>query len=672
MAKYLGLFFLIITLSAAGQISHSTKSKEFPLPLKFDVVGHGVELAPLLLQYDMESSQGRSLRMGNIKISSDTFFANLVPANRLDSRLSKALPREELNDWVFLLQWPAYLMEEGTLELISRTGRVLWNAKVGPKELENWNSQLSIWRGILRKGGHSNEDISNFPLFKFQYGIRQAQNSERTPFWTIREPFRICFSQIVSKGQTRLCSSQYQVLRYRKSIRLALVPLSEAPPRVILMNASGKLADKIAVPMDKPVQFYAELRSGLSYEFVAYPRKINIVDMIQLPKKQAAIMTIESDLSPLTKSTLLNKTQTPEWVEWLGWQQTIGDFRKYWKAQIPLSENYIMVPGHGGGAFKQDMTITKLPTEEMRPYLHQRTIRGTYIDGAPIKGRKPANVTVTSAQNSVAQDSDKADEFIWKFGAKDKGDYNRSYISVSDGENTFPAYHEVYKGFSTEISSRLTAVIGASSGETSNPQMTVMGEIAINHWFESILGWTNYWASKQRWGASLKAFRSFTDLEISNRKSTLTAYTGELKYRLNPGLWSRDETWGLIGGYQSVSFEKFQGEMLGVGVFWGRSMPQIFEPLINWLSFFDYPKWVDMEFIYYPVSTNVNVLGRSGIGNWALNFHGQIMFTDYFFGEAGFGLKQYDISNEAEKVRGAVPNLSFTASYGTMGLGFRF
>jgi hypothetical protein len=626
---------------------------------------------PLTLQYDLESSQGEELLLGNVRVSPETLSANLLPAQRLDSRLTRLLPPEQLQDLVFLFQWPENLMQEGVLEMISRTGRVLWSQNINAHTTSEWKAHQENWKEILLKAKFNKDEVSKLPIFKFQYGIRQA-NRDNTPFWNVQEPFRFCLSRQENLGLTRLCTFQYEVIRQKNQVRLNPYPMAGAPPRVIVMNESGKLAQEIEVPLEKPVQFYAELKSGLSYEFVAIPHKTQVVDMVQEKNGQIGTLTTIGDLSPLAPSVLLNEDKNPEWMEWVGWQQTIGDFRKYWKTSLPLKDAFVMLPGTGGGAFKQKFTITKLPREEIRPYTEVHTLKGTYIDGAPIRGRKPAHVQLSTSQNSV-EVSENKENFVWSFGAKKRNEFNRSYLTVNDGENTFQSYHEVFKTYNREISARFTGILG-TEGNLGQPKVTVMGELAFNYWFEDILGWTNYY-TRQRWGVSAKAFQTLTDLELSGIKAPLGAYTADLKYRFNPGLWGRDETWGLMGGYQKVTYDFFDAEMAGLGFFWARSMPKVFEEMFNWVRFLDYPKWVDLEFIYYLAPLNNKIqMNQVGIGNWALNFHGQVLFTKNFFGEAGFGIKQYDFAQTTydRKNRPISKGFSFTSSYGTIGCGFKF
>jgi hypothetical protein len=94
-------------------------------------------------------------------------------------------------------------------------------------------------------------------------------------------------------------------------------------------------------------------------------------------------------------------------------------------------------------------------------------------------------------------------------------------------------------------------------------------------------------------------------------------------------------------------------------------MPKVFDELLNEFRFLKYPKWVDMEFIYYTSPTDSKT--RIKFPNFALNFHGKIIWSKYIFGEAGFGVKQYNFDNKTTRL-----NMTFGSLYGTAGLGISF
>jgi len=81
-----------------------------------------------------------------------------------------------------------------------------------------------------------------------------------------------------------------------------------------------------------------------------------------------------------------------------------------------------------------------------------------------------------------------------------------------------------------------------------------------------------------------------------------------------------------------------------------------------------YPKWVDMEFIYYGASLDSS---KQLNFNFALNFHGQVLWKKNFFGEAGFGLKRYAF---VDKINPYQADLGYQLNvlYGTVGLGIKF
>jgi hypothetical protein len=219
----------------------------------------------------------------------------------------------------------------------------------------------------------------------------------------------------------------------------------------------------------------------------------------------------------------------------------------------------------------------------------------------------------------------------------------------------------LFRGYNGEFSLRLAGVVSADL------QLNLLGEMAYNQWFETLAGWNNYYLSNQRWGVSARAFaplKTFTPKGSTEQALTLKLATVDLKYRFNPGLWERDETWGAILGVEDITINNIHGAFGGGGIFWARSMPEIFDRIFNWFPFMSYPKWVDMEMVYYMVPLDSKIKPGSS-STYAINFHGKIMWSKMFFGEAGFGLKTYDYETDTQNIR-------LQALYGTAGLGFNF
>jgi hypothetical protein len=54
----------------------------------------------------------------------------------------------------------------------------------------------------------------------------------------------------------------------------------------------------------------------------------------------------------------------------------------------------------------------------------------------------------------------------------------------------------------------------------------------------------------------------------------------------------------------------------------------------------------------------------------AFNFHGKVQWTPSFFGEAGFGLKNFAWDDQTVGTRGTAVRVAI--AYGTVGLGYTF
>ncbi|MEK6555362.1 MAG: hypothetical protein AABZ31_08990, partial [Bdellovibrionota bacterium] len=269
-------------------------------------------------------------------------------------------------------------------------------------------------------------------------------------------------------------------------------------------------------------------------------------------------------------------------------------------------------------------------------------------------------------------------KFEWEFNAPLPGQLNTDEVYVYEGGQKYTADYQIYRGYAAELSARATGIISADL------DLIFLGEVAGQYWFEKLLGWDNYRFSKLRWGVSAKYFDTLmVESPADSGFSSLNVLNIDLKYRLDPGIWARDPSVGLIFASQKIEYEFKSGgttsvaetQMLGGGVFWARSMPKIFDDLFNIVPFLRYPKWVDMEAILYPITTDAS---QKSVFTLAFNFHGKIQWTPKFFGEAGFGLKNF--AWEDSKLGVIDPDtgaptgksIGLAVAYGTIGLGFNF
>ncbi len=641
--------------AAQRSLLKSAATKDFNKALYFDQIDNGLILPPLELDYEL-SDNGKQLRIGSVTLNEKNFFFGLLPLGKTHPQLNQAIPSAEGDKLALVMAWPEKLFSSGNLEMISRTGAVLWRANISAGDITAWNQKLEHWRKTLITSGIPSNSLRG-GIFGAQYAILNAEAAGI--FANANESFRFCLSYEEGRNQTKLCSQRYAVKHTAKGLAMGKVRPEKTTPRILVNNEDAPLKQSSPVATDVQVGFYSELATGESYEFVALPNKLQLMDIADTSSSKT-LRIVGYDTRPLGRSILLNPNQYTSLTKIIGFEATIGDPRKFWAAAVPTNDPKIYLPGQGGGVFKQKFELSEIPRRQSRVYLSKRTPTGTYIDGIELEGRKQPVSEVTSTQNSVILDEKDAGHFYWKFQAKERGQINRSYLNVNFEGKTYRSYYEIYKGFPRELSARLSAV--SASGT-----LVFLGEIAYNQWFEDLLGWTNYYVSRQRWGFAAKYFKSLNELTVdknTGKTAPLSVLTVDLKYRFTPGLWNRDETLGILGSYQNVNFDQLKAPMLGVGAFWARSMPKVLDDMINVVEMMRYPKWVDMEFIYYVNSLDSKVTLNSSM---SLNFHGKVLWTDSLFGEAGFGYKRYAFTDTSLNQKAELNTF-----YGTVGVGLNF
>lgn len=638
---------------ARASLISSTKTADFSRPVSFDPSEGGVILPNPELVYDLTLQRGRVLRVGNVLIDERNLVFLIRPLVSYNQQLTVLLGRDGALP-ALALRWPAPLLKSGVLEMISRTGTVLWRFEITESVLERWRGRLAGWRKALRARNIAERDLRS-GLFATNLTIEDLE-AQGAPFWNQKEIFRFCLTSLDGRAQTRICSGRFSAETEGRQVTLKKVP-SSVEPRVLVMNENAPLKGVVPVPMDSQTGFYADLAGGESYEFIAAPSRLNLIDLADTSRP--GILRVSGfGVRPAEPSAVLNPERYGALTQALGFQPTIRDERVFWAAALRIESPYLHFPGDGGGIFRQRFELAAVPREIARPHLSKRTPTGTYQDGILLRGRKHPQSSLSSSQYSVSQDGKDPSSFVWSFRAQEPGSFNRSYLDITAAGKTYKGFYEIYRGYGRELSTRASGLAAAGAP-------LFMAELAYNHWFESFFGAENYIFSRQRWGASLKYFKSLTRMQINElRKSDLDVATFDLKYRLVPGLWGRDETVGLLASGQNVAFDGISASMTGVGFFWARSMPKVFAGWLEGVPLLDGPKWVDLEFVFYGSSLSSQVqLGPT----YALNFHGQVHWTKQVFGEAGFGAKLYTFRDLEQNKKAGLQTF-----YGTIGLGMRF
>lgn len=656
MKKIIALFILLnpffVEAQNSGEQKDAGKRKEqYNIPLYFHPDDVGVKKAAYQLSWDLSAKS--TLKMGAITLDANSFVPAFFPANSKTHPLAGLGESGADKDMLFLI-WPSTLLKSGTLEIIARDGTVLWSDSFELDDFKKWQKRIQKVKQQVPETKQKENKIF------FSSGIALTDLSSEV-LSKINSSFRFCLTQQNDKERSMLCTSKYAVTNKDGELSLGrIVEQSEA--RVLVDKEEAPLLGQKKVEPGQIVSFFSETSSGVSYEFITKVLPIQIFDIF----KDTDGSVLVSGIEPVPVGAGIYESKNDEDSFWnrIGWQQTIGDLRTYWQMQVPGNKE-LTFPGTTGGAFRLLLEYKDVPSVDKRVWISGQDVKLTYNDRRVLHLYHSEKQKLQgAASDEIFQNPAGPGEVIWNFPAPKQLEYNTSRIDIVEDGKTTKGSYEIYRGYSSELSGRFTAAVGKDL------QSILLGEVSYNKWFQNLWGWDNDTWSTLRWGLTAKFFQSLNSITVKGAGSEeatnadISVMSLNLKYRFNPGLWGRDETWGLLGGYGSLAIAEVKAPVLGVGFFWARSMPKVFDDLFSYLPFMDYSKFVDMEVIYYPASMDSNVsLGSS----YVVSFHGKVLWTQSIFGEAGFGLQSYSLQDKSKEL-----NVGLSSFYLTVGLGLNF
>lgn len=646
-----------VEIPSPNPVSPSFKADpDYNKSMQIDLFSGPLQMDGYKFDYEVKD-QGRAIRIGQEELNNKNFRVWLGRGEDLTKGLNKFYADAE--EYALYFYWPESLMQENTVEAINKTGQVLWKFELSKKELTDWQNQLQTVKDQLSP----KSKILDSEFFQTRYALWAPQDTAKF-LWRKPETFRFCFSQKKTIYRTSLCTPYFKVKQQGSEIQLMTFTSEDSEQKVLINNEEAELTGQFAMDMKRPILFHAQLASGMTMESINLPQSMDLYDVKVHPKNPQSWLIRGIGTRPLgikVESTAPNESGLTKLI---GFQSTIGDKRDFWQAEVSKQNSSLYIPGESGVMFLYPLKVNWLPEVHEIPQLKRRTQKATYAKRPRLSVKLPPGVDIPAHSGSLKLKDKKARVYDWYFNSPKEGQINRTYLDVTTAKGSYRGFYELYRGYSTEVSARLTGIL-ATSGS-----YVFMGELAFNHWFERLFDWDQYYLSTLRWGVSAKVFQTFSKFNIGTDENddpvsaALSVATFDIKYRLTPGLWGRDETWGLMLSLQSFQFNEINTNMVGGGVFWARSMPRIFDEIFNLIPYMNYPKWVDLEFIAYPLSMNKNVKLST---NYAINFHGKVMWSDHFFGEAGFGLKSYALTDNE-----SLQEAKFGTFYGAVGLGWNF
>jgi hypothetical protein len=644
-----------------------------------------------LFTYDLSNPE--ILIVGPLSITKHSFQVELYQSGDPESQLMPAMQKAgKVGISIFWVQWPKEFSGDQAFTAIDPGGNVVFELPINSQVRNDWEKFVA---GIPE--GYSDlVDKLKKGIGFFQIPDIIAKVGE-DPL-----PLRFCFTERAIEGEetfkTTLCSPRYSFKARESFVRVSLRRESNAPKLLINDTQPGFKGAVSFGETNAPFVFFAETSEGASIEAKIKPVSPNFRDLVF---DSAANVYIATGSEPLpfgwNDHSMTADKENFAFDQF--WDQTIGDFRQNWKMKSAPEKLEFYFPAKGGLYFLQKLTPPAIPPvdedrvqitegETNSTYLAKKTVGVLMSGGVSAVGEPPVVLSVSTPQQAISSSSPLPEDipiapiativpespnvqdsrlYLWEAPTPEVSVLNLSKLETLSIKGKLTQSYEFYRGYPGEFSTRLTGISGVSG-------VSVLGDLALGYWFEDMFRNNGYWSSKLRWGTSIKMFRSLTPIHITkanlkaqNQQSqgtSIAAVNADLKYRFVPGIWGRDETWGATINYHSLNIVSRDLNALGVGFFWGRSMPMMFDQLMSLFPLMKYPKFVDLDFIFYPVSLKSNVKLRM---NYHLNFHGKIFWKETFFGEAGFGLKRYYYSFPSERVI-----INFQSLYLTLGLGISF
>lgn len=629
----------------------STAIENFNLNLEelyFPPEKNGVKILDPQITYSVDQEPDQDIVLSDIVFNNKTFQA--LSGKVKDFAKNEALSLND-DDSILYITAPQALGIQGEIEVLSENGIAVFSKNIQKEHVE---------KGTLFAKGLGSK-FWNSVNIKTQTHILFISNSldEHVLNYDKKSGFKFCWSKKDDSYFARYCTPYY---RYSKKEQKIIPQTQAANTKVIVETRELQPKGEIDLGPNQTKRILLTSAQGFSIEFKSKILPLYLSHYF-LDDSGQWIYVIGHSNAPVASEFKLFPHIDPESLKaYLNWQSTIGNIKDYWVTIIPRSRTFISALGQGGGIFRYPLKIEKTPSFKTKLAM-KNPLRSTYTREPTLQGRLSKNIEIAAISPSRLKLSKNGQFFLWQLSAPEKGAENINNITVREksatGESSasFLANYSIFRGYSTEFSMR---VAGAMSADY---KINYLGEAAYNQWFEKLFGWDNPTFSHQHWGVSLKHFQP---LNANETAFSLQLTTFDLKYRFSPGLWERDESWGLILGGEAVTINDIHGTFGGAGIFWARSMPKLFDDILNWVPFMRSPKWVDMEMIYYLAPLSADVTNGTS-PTYSLNFHGKLLWTKYFFGEAGFGLKAYSYQKLSTNEL-----VSVQALYGTAGLGINF
>jgi hypothetical protein len=645
---------LISTVASSEDLALTTPktSRNQVQYLKYNPMTNGLPELTIHLDYEINDEQ---IILGDSAISKDSFRIFMGTPASIDPALAKMSDLD--HDEIILITAPYSLLKNDTqksIEVFTDSGKTIWKYNFTKNDAE---MSAKIYEVAKKNLTDNNAQVA---VLATKLNLRELL----LPMEKNRPEFRICLKQQDYDFFSEICTPFYKMVLPLGTLKQK-IKIDSMENIVMGDDKNYPLKVSIAFTNDKSMKFFFKSKNqfSVSVKIKPTPNVQGLLDDYFQDTRSNEVVLVGHSLLPFENSVkTLQFYGKNLWLKNIGWLPIKTDLNDYWFGRLKPENTNLRFSSLGAIPLTYQFSFLKIPTDKQRIAIEATSPQSTYASQVKLTGIDPIDGKIEVKKDQTKITNTANGQFTWNFQLNQSGAETTQALTLKSETNSWIANHSLYRGWNSEFSLRMAGTASASL------QLSLLAEASMNHWFEDMLSLSNPNWSVQRWGVSFKYFsplKSFTSKSSKGSPVTIHLATLDLKYRFTPGLWERDETWGFILGTESAEINSIKANLGGAGFFWARSMPQFFDYIFNILPFMRFPKWVDLDFIYYSVPFKSSLM--VGPKNYSMNFHGKILWTQGFFGEAGFGYKSNDFGDkELDK------KTWYTSIYGTMGLGLNF
>jgi hypothetical protein len=658
-------------------LSFTSEALSAAYPLYFAPQDNGVQFESPQLKLNFE---GRSIfKISELKINTDEI--------KFDVRSHK---NGDDIAWEYRFLWPRTLIETGEFSLRKAgqvagseafTSKVLYSEPIEGKDQKS----QTIWRTIkLGKDGPLNLPKNGAALRACLKST--LESSPQTSHQSIFPPVAASNRSLASESKAspeaiqkqsqfvEICSAPFRISASGRIQRFSRgisdggdADRAEEKASTAFVNGS-EIGDQgiVTVPDQAMIELRAIFGNGALINFNIYApdmKQLQVLDVVKSLDNRTVNIT-GNGIAPNSQAEI----REPEKSYLNFWQATGLIVKPLWRIKIPIEAPTIKVNAAFNVPFNLLVHFTDLPSESERLVTEEfqnndhTYLSKTYLSQPHLRVLTPLGVKLNSAEISV-RSIDK-EKYLWTLDAPVTLGANVSRIGLispsKSSTQPWVANCELFRAHPFEASMNL---VSSSAGSGS---MALFGEANL-HWWSENLGFSeNRPLLYHRWGLGARYMQSVNKFKFSDgyQISTLNLASVNLDFNILSGVWNFDEIFGVMASVANVGINSSSVSVMGGGAYWARSMPKIFDDILNVLPVLRYRKYVDMDVVVYPVAFGTTAKLSTSLD---VNFHGKIFWTPRFFGDAGIGAKHFSVYGHSS---GSV--VYFNAVHGLVGLGFQF